>query len=196
MLAQIDVAYVECSFVEFYRGQALADEVIEAFFAPRIAARRRLLGGPRRGGPLPAGGPAVPAACMTWGLVPCRAMSPAQADFCSGLPAGARILVTGGSGFIGTNLVGAYRAAGLTVRNADVAKPRSAADSDLGPVSTSLESPSFGKSSRKFVRPMSSTSPRAPTSTGGRYRTTPPTRQAWATSLPSWPRRRIPWSAR
>ena len=31
MLAQIDVAYVECSFVEFYRGQALADEVIEAF---------------------------------------------------------------------------------------------------------------------------------------------------------------------
>jgi len=57
-------------------------------------------------------------------------MSPAQADFCSGLPAGARILVTGGSGFIGTNLVRAYRAAGLTVRNADVAQPRDAADSD------------------------------------------------------------------
>ena len=31
VLAQVDVAYVECSFVEFYRGQALADEVIEAF---------------------------------------------------------------------------------------------------------------------------------------------------------------------
>lgn len=52
-------------------------------------------------------------------------------DFSSGLPAGARILVTGGSGFIGTNLVAAYRAAGLTVRNADVATPRKADDSDL-----------------------------------------------------------------
>ena len=31
VLAQVDVAYVECSFVEFYRGQALADEVIEVF---------------------------------------------------------------------------------------------------------------------------------------------------------------------
>lgn len=31
VLTQVDVAYVECSFVEFYRGQALADEVIEAF---------------------------------------------------------------------------------------------------------------------------------------------------------------------
>lgn len=31
VLAQVDVVYVECSFVEFYRGQALADEVIEAF---------------------------------------------------------------------------------------------------------------------------------------------------------------------
>ena len=30
VLAQVDVAYVECSFVEFYRGQALADQVIEA----------------------------------------------------------------------------------------------------------------------------------------------------------------------
>ena len=28
VLAQVDVAFVECSFVEFYRGQALADEVI------------------------------------------------------------------------------------------------------------------------------------------------------------------------
>jgi nucleoside-diphosphate-sugar epimerase len=57
-------------------------------------------------------------------------MTPAQADFSSGLPPGARILVTGGSGFIGTNLVGAYRAAGLTVRNADMAQPRNTADSD------------------------------------------------------------------
>ena len=31
VLAQVDAAYVECSFVEFYEGQALADEVIEAF---------------------------------------------------------------------------------------------------------------------------------------------------------------------
>jgi len=31
-LHQVDVAYVECSFVEFYQGQALADEVIGAFF--------------------------------------------------------------------------------------------------------------------------------------------------------------------
>jgi FkbM family methyltransferase len=30
LLAKIDAAYVECSFVEFYRGQALADEVIAA----------------------------------------------------------------------------------------------------------------------------------------------------------------------
>lgn len=31
VLAQVDSAYVECSFVEFYRGQALADEVIATF---------------------------------------------------------------------------------------------------------------------------------------------------------------------
>jgi hypothetical protein len=29
VLAQVDTAFIECSFVEFYRGQALADEVIE-----------------------------------------------------------------------------------------------------------------------------------------------------------------------
>lgn len=54
-----------------------------------------------------------------------------RVDFSSGLPAGARILVTGGSGFIGTNLVGAYRAAGLTVRNADVVQPRDGQQSDV-----------------------------------------------------------------
>ena len=32
VLRQVDVAYVECSFVEFYRGQALADELILALF--------------------------------------------------------------------------------------------------------------------------------------------------------------------
>jgi len=32
VLRQVDVAYVECSFVEFYRGQALADELIVALF--------------------------------------------------------------------------------------------------------------------------------------------------------------------
>lgn len=31
VLAQVDTAYVECSFLELYRGQALADEVIGAF---------------------------------------------------------------------------------------------------------------------------------------------------------------------
>ncbi len=57
-------------------------------------------------------------------------MIPAQGDYSSGLPPGTRILVTGGSGFIGTNLVGAYRADGLTVCNADMAEPRHSADSD------------------------------------------------------------------
>ncbi len=33
VLADVDVAYVECSFVEFYRGQPLADEVIRAFLS-------------------------------------------------------------------------------------------------------------------------------------------------------------------
>ena len=33
ILEEVDVAYVECSFVEFYRGQALADEVIRAFLS-------------------------------------------------------------------------------------------------------------------------------------------------------------------
>lgn len=33
ILADVDAAYVECSFVEFYRGQALADEVIGAFLS-------------------------------------------------------------------------------------------------------------------------------------------------------------------
>lgn len=31
VLMQVDTAYVECSFVEFYRGQALADEIIGEF---------------------------------------------------------------------------------------------------------------------------------------------------------------------
>jgi len=38
--------------------------------------------------------------------------------------------VTGGSGFIGTNLVAAYRAAGMVVVNADVAEPRNVDNSD------------------------------------------------------------------
>lgn len=52
-------------------------------------------------------------------------------DLQSGLPEGARILVTGGSGFIGTNVVSAYRKAGFEVVNADTAAPRNAEDSDL-----------------------------------------------------------------
>ncbi len=51
-------------------------------------------------------------------------------DFSNGLPEAARILVTGGSGFIGTNLVSAYRGAGVTVRNGDCAAPRNTDDSD------------------------------------------------------------------
>ena len=58
-------------------------------------------------------------------------MSPAPPDFSSDLLAAARILITGGSGFIGTNPVAAYRSAGLTVRNADMAQPRNAGDSDI-----------------------------------------------------------------
>lgn len=38
--------------------------------------------------------------------------------------------MTGGSGFIGTNLVSAYKAAGVCVVNADVAPPRNPADRD------------------------------------------------------------------
>lgn len=48
--------------------------------------------------------------------------SPAP-DFAAGLE-GARVLVTGGSGFIGTNLVAAYKGAGITVTNADEVSPR------------------------------------------------------------------------
>lgn len=43
----------------------------------------------------------------------------------------ARVLVTGGSGFIGTNLISAYRAAGVVVINVDIAAPRNDADRDL-----------------------------------------------------------------
>ncbi len=53
---------------------------------------------------------------------------PPEVDYSSGLGHAARVLVTGGSGFIGTNLVGAYRAAGVTVANFDRAAPRNPAD--------------------------------------------------------------------
>lgn len=52
-------------------------------------------------------------------------------DFSSGLPDDSKILVTGGSGFIGTNLVASYRAAGVAVDNADLESPRNPADADL-----------------------------------------------------------------
>ena len=42
----------------------------------------------------------------------------------------ARVLVTGGSGFIGTNLVHEYKSAGIVVTNLDVAPPRNPADRD------------------------------------------------------------------
>lgn len=43
----------------------------------------------------------------------------------------ARVLVTGGSGFIGTNLVHAYKSAGIAVSNLDIESPRNDADSDV-----------------------------------------------------------------
>ena len=58
-------------------------------------------------------------------------MPEGQLDYSSGLPDSARILVTGGSGFIGTNLVSAYRAAGVEVANLDISPPRNAADRDV-----------------------------------------------------------------
>jgi GlcNAc-P-P-Und epimerase len=58
-------------------------------------------------------------------------MPPAKVDFCSGLSSESMVLVTGGSGFIGTNLVASYRAAGVSVANADIDEPRNSADSDL-----------------------------------------------------------------
>lgn len=55
--------------------------------------------------------------------------SPAP-DFASGMT-GARVLVTGGSGFIGTNLVGAYMSAGVTVTSLDIAQPRDPEQRDV-----------------------------------------------------------------
>ncbi|MEJ7783702.1 MAG: NAD(P)-dependent oxidoreductase [Solirubrobacteraceae bacterium] len=49
--------------------------------------------------------------------------------FATGL-AGARVLVTGGSGFIGTNLVSAYKSAGVAVTNVDIVQPRNPDDHD------------------------------------------------------------------
>jgi len=54
-----------------------------------------------------------------------------ELEFSSGLDQACKVLVTGGSGFIGTNLVAAYRAAGVTVANLDLAAPRNRADADL-----------------------------------------------------------------
>lgn len=63
--------------------------------------------------------------CRLGGLTPRRP----SLDFASDLP-NARILVTGGSGFIGTNVVAAYRAAGITVFNGDLNPPKNLADQD------------------------------------------------------------------
>src|SRR5215211_3573033 len=52
-------------------------------------------------------------------------------DFSSGLDGASKVLVTGGSGFIGTSLVADYRAAGVTVANFDRVPPRNPADADL-----------------------------------------------------------------
>ena len=57
-------------------------------------------------------------------------VSIARPDFSSHMQ-DARVLVTGGSGFIGTNLVSAYRSAGTVVTNFDTEAPRNDADRDL-----------------------------------------------------------------
>lgn len=57
-------------------------------------------------------------------------MASAASEFSSGLGQAPRILITGGSGFIGTNLVGAYRAAGVSVVNADMTPPRNVEDAE------------------------------------------------------------------
>jgi nucleoside-diphosphate-sugar epimerase len=49
----------------------------------------------------------------------------------SRLTADARILITGGSGFIGTNLVAYLRGRGHAVRNLDIAEPRNASHRDV-----------------------------------------------------------------
>jgi len=59
-----------------------------------------------------------------------RVVSSSTPDFASGL-SGARVLVTGGSGFIGTNLVGAYKSAGIAVTSLDLAEPRNPGDRDV-----------------------------------------------------------------
>ena len=51
-------------------------------------------------------------------------------DFASGL-SGARVLVTGGSGFIGTNLVDVYKRAGVAVTSLDIAQPRNPEHRDV-----------------------------------------------------------------
>ena len=51
-------------------------------------------------------------------------------DFASGL-SGARVLVTGGSGFIGTNLVHVYKRAGVAVTSLDIAQPRNPEHRDV-----------------------------------------------------------------
>jgi nucleoside-diphosphate-sugar epimerase len=58
-------------------------------------------------------------------------MSMPRLDYSSGLGGQARILVTGGSGFIGSNLVSAYRASGVPVASLDWRAPRKSEDADL-----------------------------------------------------------------
>lgn len=69
------------------------------------------------------------AAARLW-LPSIRRMSSVAPDFGTGMSS-ARVLVTGGSGFIGTNLVSAYRGSGVSVTNLDIAKPRRQADRDV-----------------------------------------------------------------
>src|SRR4051794_24702108 len=59
-----------------------------------------------------------------------RAMQP-HLDFSNGLPDESRVIVTGGSGFIGTNLVERYQSAGTAVANLDLAPPRNRAHRNL-----------------------------------------------------------------
>lgn len=54
-----------------------------------------------------------------------RAVSLLAPEFMSGLT-GARVLITGGSGFMGTNLVAAYKGSGIPVTNVDIEPPQDA----------------------------------------------------------------------
>lgn len=71
-------------------------------------------------------------------------------SFRHGLPNDARVLVTGGSGFIGTNLVRAYLDAGVEVANLDVLEPRDAAAGLTWTQTDIRDADAFARAARAF----------------------------------------------